>query len=195
MSPVARILYVLRHGETDWNAEERWQGHTDIPLNRAGRAQARAVADSFFGMGLSGVVASDLSRARETARIVARALGVEVAYEDPELRERSFGCFEGLTRGDCERFHPEAWRRWLDERHPPRGAETHEALTARVVAAMGRAADRVARDDAPALVVTHGGALRALVLAATGRLPPPIQNCAVWRVTWDGALSSADPAP
>jgi broad specificity phosphatase PhoE len=187
-----RLLYVVRHGETDWNAAQRWQGHTDIPLNATGRSQALAVAQVLRTAGLSGAVASDLSRAHETAEIIAIKLGIGVLYVDAALRERSFGCFEGLTRDECERLHPEAWRLWLSERRPPVGAETREALTARVVAALGRTAERVARDDAPALVVTHGGALRAIVAAATGDLPAPVKNGAVWCVTWDGGPVGAE---
>jgi probable phosphoglycerate mutase len=188
-----RLLYLLRHGETDWNAVERWQGHTDVPLNATGRAQARAVAETLRAARLSGVVASDLSRAHETARIVAAELGISVAYLDTALRERSFGCFEGLTRAQCDRLHPVAWRAWLAERRPPAGAETHETLTARVVAAVARVAVSVARDDGPALIVTHGGSLRAIVAAATGELPAPVKNAAVWRVAWEEGLVGAEP--
>jgi probable phosphoglycerate mutase len=189
---VPRHVYLVRHGETDWNAAERWQGHTDIPLNETGRLQARAVARSLRSLRLSAVVASDLSRAQETARIVAAELGLDVAYFDAALRERSFGCFEGLTREECDRIHPAAWRAWLAERRPPEGAEAHETLTSRVVAAVARAAEAVARDDAPAVVVTHGGSLRAIVAAATGRLPGPVKNTEVWRVTWENGLVGAD---
>ncbi len=183
-----RLLYVVRHGETDWNAAQRWQGQTDVPLNDHGRSQARAVAHSLRAAGVCGVVASDLSRAQETARIVASELGVSIRYLDVELRERSFGCFEGMTREECERLQPEAWRRWLDDRHVPDGAETHDALNTRVVSAIARAARLVAGDDAPALVVTHGGTLRAIVEAATGKRPPPVKNGEVWRVGWDSGL-------
>ena len=189
-----RLLYLVRHGETDWNAAERWQGHTDVPLNETGRAQARAVAEALRSLRLSAVVASDLSRAQETARIVAAELGIAVAYFDAALRERSFGCFEGLTREECDRLHPVAWRAWLAERRPPAGAEAHETLTARVVAAVARAAECVARDDAPALLVTHGGALRAIVAAATGQLPGPVKNAEVWRLVWEEGLVGAERA-
>jgi probable phosphoglycerate mutase len=188
------MLYVARHGETDWNAQLRWQGHTDVPLNETGRAQARALAHTLRAAGLAGVVASDLSRAHETARIVAVELGLSVAYIDPELRERAFGVFEGLTREECESLHPEAWGAWLESRRPPQGGEAHEVLAARIVAAVGRVAVSVAREDAPALVVTHGGALRALVAAATGTAPPPVANGAVWRVVWDGRVAAAEQA-
>src|SRR5580698_2711061 len=100
-----RLVFLARHGETDWNVAGRWQGHTDVPLNANGRAQALSVAEALRGAGLSGVVSSDLSRARETAKIVGESLGVEVAYLDADLRERTFGVFEGLTRDECEQRH------------------------------------------------------------------------------------------
>ncbi len=190
-----RLLYVARHGETDWNVQTRWQGHTDVPLNETGRAQARALAQALREVRLGGVVASDLARAHETARIVAAELGLAVAYVDPSLRERAFGLFEGLTREECETLHPEAWAAWLDGKRPPRGGEDHETLTARMVAAVARVARQVATEEAPALIVTHGGALRALVAAATGESPPPIANGAVWRVLWEpgeGRITAAE---
>ncbi len=188
-----RLVFVARHGETDWNAAGRWQGHTDVPLNENGRAQAKALAVRLRGSRLAGVVASDLSRAHETARIVAAELGVTVAYVERELRERSFGVFEGLTRTECETDHAEAWQAWLAHRKPPRGAEGIEVLTARMVAAVGRVAETVAGEDAPALVVTHGGALRSVVASVTGELPPLVENGAVWVLVWEGRLVGATP--
>ena len=70
-----RLIFLIRHGETDWNAEGRWQGHTDVPLNQKGRTQALRVADALRKAGLGGVVSSDLSRARETAQIDCATLG------------------------------------------------------------------------------------------------------------------------
>ena len=186
-----RVLYVARHGESDWNVEGRWQGHTDIPLNEAGRTQARELAVALRPHGLAAVVSSDLARARETAQIVAGALGVPRTYEDPRLRERSFGIFEGLTRRECEQRHPEEWQVWTQERRPPRGAEPHDALAVRVVAGAERVALEVATSGAPALVVTHGAALRALVEAITGCLPPSVQNGDVWRITHAGGFVGA----
>jgi len=188
-----RLVFVARHGETDWNAAGRWQGHTDVPLNENGRAQAKALAARLRGSRLAGVVASDLSRAHETARIVAAELGVTVAYVERELRERSFGVFEGLTRAECETDHGEAWQAWLADRKAPRGAEEIEALTGRMVAAIGRAAMTVAGEDAPALVVTHGGALRSVVASVTGELPALVENGAVWVLVWEGRLVGAAP--
>ena len=189
--PLNKEFYLVRHGETDWNAQARWQGHTDVPLNALGRGQALGVAELLRPMGPVAVVTSDLARAHETARIVAAELRIPLAYRDAGLRERSFGCFEGLTREECERFHPRAWHDWVAGRQPPPGAETHEALTARVVDAMRRAAEHL-REEGPAVVVTHGGALRAIVEAATGRIPAPVKNAAVWRVEWNRGLVGAE---
>jgi broad specificity phosphatase PhoE len=188
---MGRIIYLSRHGETDWNAEGRWQGHTDKPLNETGRSQARALAESLRGSGLAGVVTSDLSRARETAEIVAGALGLAIDYVDPDLRERTIGVFEGLTREECERLHPEAWAAWVEHHVPPPGAEPQQSLAARVMAAIGRAAERFVSADAPVLLVTHGGAMRA-ALAQAGHAAPPIKNTGVWKVEWDGRMVSAE---
>lgn len=179
-----RVLYVARHGETDWNVAGRWQGHTDVPLNSMGRLQAKALADRLRTLPLRAAVASDLSRAQETALIVAGALGFGVPYVDPGLRERSFGPFEGLTRAECASRYPEAWSAWEKNRVPPGDAETLETLTSRVVTAAERAAREAATDAEGALVVTHGGALRALVAAITGEMPAFVQNGDVWRLDW-----------
>ncbi|MDP9037100.1 MAG: histidine phosphatase family protein [Myxococcota bacterium] len=185
MSCARRILYVARHGETDWNAAQRWQGHTDISLNENGRRQASGLARALRRTGLGGIVASDLLRARETASIVAVELGVPLVYIDADLRERSFGCFEGLTREECEERHPQAWRAWLDAKQVPPGGEAQGPLADRMARAITRAARSVARDDAPALVISHGASLRALLAAATGERPPPIANAGILRLAWD----------
>jgi probable phosphoglycerate mutase len=186
-----RLLYALRHGETDWNVAQRWQGHTDVPLNDNGRAQAKRVAVALRARALGAIVASDLSRAAETASIVAAEVGVTVSYLDPALRERGFGCFEGLTRGECEREHPEVWRAWLADRRAPPGGESHEALTERALAAVERAANHLTERGAAGLLVTHGGTLRAIAASVNGSLPPPVENVELWELRWDGRLLSA----
>jgi probable phosphoglycerate mutase len=189
-----RIIYLSRHGETDWNAEGRWQGHTDKPLNETGRRQARELAETLRTASLAGVVTSDLLRARETAEIVASVLGLAVDYIDPDLRERTIGVFEGLTRDECERLHPEAWTAWIERRVPPPGAEPHQPLAERVTQAIGRAAERIAGGLAPVLLVTHGGAMRA-ALAHAGHTAPPIKNTGVYRLEWHGRVVRADVYP
>jgi probable phosphoglycerate mutase len=190
---VNRVVYLARHGETDWNRDGRWQGHTDIALNDAGREQARALAALLGGRGIGRVHASDLRRAHETAEIVAAALGVAAPVVDRDLRERSFGIFEGLTRDECAARHPEHWAAYRAEvsRVPP-GAESHEALARRMHGAVARAA--AGGDAVPVLVVSHGGSIRALIQRATGVMPPPLANVAVFRaVARDGALAEFAP--
>jgi probable phosphoglycerate mutase len=188
-----RVVYLARHGETDWNVQQRWQGHTDVPLNANGRVQARLLAIRLRSVGLGGVVCSDLARAHETARIVAAELGLPLACVDARLRERTVGIFEGLTGEDCERLHPDAWRAWCERKRPPPGWEEPSALTLRALAGIERVALEVARDDAPALVVSHGGLIRSLVAEVTGRMPPPIGNGGAFRIAWDRRIVSAEP--
>ncbi len=189
-----RVLFVARHGETDWNATGRLQGHTDVPLNENGRAQARALAENLRGasMRFAAVVTSDLSRARETGEIVAAELGIALAYVDEGLRERCFGQFEGHTRIECEERFPEQWRLWCERGDVPADAEASHLLALRVRAATLRAAERIARVDAAAIVITHGAALRFLLAHTKGKLGPPIANGAVHRLEWDGESFHCD---
>jgi probable phosphoglycerate mutase len=175
-------LYLARHGETSWNREGRWQGHTDIALNDVGRDQARALGELLRGRDIARIHASDLSRARETAEMAAAILGVTDLVIDAELRERSFGIFEGLTRQECQQRHPDHWTSYrADPRQVPPGAESQQALAERMHAAVGRAlARRHDRDEGPVLVVSHGGSIRALLARATGTMPPPLENVAVF---------------
>src|SRR5437762_5332003 len=104
-------LLLVRHGETDWNRDGRWQGGSDTSLNDVGREQARALADQLDG-DIAAVYSSDLARARETAEIVAAKLDLAVQI-DPRLRERGFGSWEGLTMTEIEERLADAQRRWL----------------------------------------------------------------------------------
>lgn len=171
-----RTIYLVRHGETDWNRAGRFQGHTDIALNEVGIAQARAVAGRLAGHAIGAVAASDLRRAGETASILAEELGLAPPTIDAELRERSYGVFEGLTREECEARHPEIWRA-----HPavePPGAEPRTLVAARMIRAVTRAAYLA---EAVA-VVSHGGAIRAFLEATSGTRVPPIPNVAIYVV-------------
>lgn len=149
-------LYLVRHGETDWNRARRIQGLTDIPLNDTGREQARLTGTLLTRRPIARVVASPLGRARETAEIIARELGLP----EPELRdalvERNYGAAEGLG------FHE------IDVRYPPGsdvpGRESRDAVAARVVPALQSLAAEY--PGGPIVVVSHGGAIRAALLAA-----------------------------
>ncbi len=185
-----RLVYLARHGETDWNVEQRWQGHTDIALNPTGHAQARALAAAMATVPLAGIVSSDLLRASETASIVAEQLGLSVAYTDIDLRERAFGVFEGLTRDQCITHHPDAWRAWVEQQRAPHGGEEPLAVATRMTRAIARAASHFA-GDGPILLVTHGSALRVAV-QTVGPLPPPVANGGVWRLGWAGRITAAE---
>jgi broad specificity phosphatase PhoE len=175
-------IFLARHGETEWNRVGRWQGNTDIPLSDVGRAQARNLAERLRPRGITEIFASDLSRARETAEIVAETLGVTRVRLDPRLRERGFGCFEGLTREECEERHPEVWARYLaDRRTVPTGAEPQEQVVARVVAALTAVATS-ADLASHVLVVSHGAAIRSFVHKITGIAPAPLANTALFSV-------------
>jgi broad specificity phosphatase PhoE len=192
-----RIIYLARHGETEWNRIGRWQGVTDIPISDVGREQALALAERLRRHGIARLHASHLARALETARIVAAQLELPAPAVDPRLRERGYGVFEGLTREECAARHPIAWERYLaDRRAVPPQAEPPEDVVARITAAM----HAIATADHPAastpgatLVVSHGGTIRSFLHAAFGVMPPPLGNGTVYRVRFEaGAFVAAD---
>jgi broad specificity phosphatase PhoE len=161
---MATIL-LARHGETDWNAERRWQGHTDRPLTDRGRAQAQALAERLDGTELESVYSSDLTRARDTAAAVAERKGIELRTL-PELREVDVGSWAGLTKAEAEARFPEAFERWKHGHVGWTDGETYEAMTERVTAALRRIAAE--HENAPVLVVSHGGPIRAVHATALG---------------------------
>lgn len=182
--PATRIL-LARHGETDWNRIGRWQGHADPPLNETGRHQAAALAEQLAGDGVAAVYTSDLQRASETARIVADRLRLPVV-QDADLREIDVGSWSGLTRDEVRERYPDGFARWLDGEIGHDG-ETREELTDRVVSAVERIAD--AHPGETVLVVTHGGAIRALRRHAAGDPGDSIENCGTLTVDRvDGVL-------
>jgi broad specificity phosphatase PhoE len=189
-------LLLARHGETDWNRDGRWQGHSNTRLNESGRRQAAELAKQLDGVDV--LYSSDLDRARETAEIVARRLGLEVRF-DRRLRERSFGAWEGLTMEDIESRFAEPYRRWrAGKSHGAEDAEPFEAFGARVQAFLE---DVLARHpDETVLVIAHGGAIRVIHALAAGldyvrdhRAIPSIANCVVARYAMkDGKLAPVD---
>jgi len=183
-----RRILLVRHGETAWNALGKLQGHTDIELNDVGRGQARALATGLGGAAVTAVWTSDLRRARETGEIIASALGLPAPSVDPELRERAFGVFEGLTRSECETQHPEAWRDWVAQTGSPPGGE----LRGDAIARMGRALSRIAMattaaTDGAVLVVSHGGLMRLWLMELLGTTIPLVANGTTYIVEHDGA--------
>jgi broad specificity phosphatase PhoE len=185
---LARLVFLARHGETEWNRAGRWQGKTDVPLSDVGRAQAHALKERLRDRGIARVYASDLGRARETAEIVAEALGLLPVILDERLRERGFGCFEGLTRAESEHRHPAAWTRYLaDRRSTPPDAEPQPEVVSRMVTALTDIATGTAQgSEGAVLVVSHGGAIRSFIHAVTGQSPPPLDNGAVFVARFEG---------
>lgn len=158
-------ILLARHGESDWNREHRWQGHTDRPLTELGRRQAAALAERLADVPLDAVYASDLARARDTALAVAERKGLRVVAR-PDLREVDVGNWSGKTRADVERSDPEGIARWLEGATGWLGGETYEEMAARAVAAVREIA--AAHAGGRVLVVSHGGCMRAIHARALG---------------------------
>lgn len=150
---------LIRHGETDYNRELRFQGHVDVPLNATGRGQAERLAAHLAGEPLDVVVCSDLQRARDTAAPLLARRATLPSRLDAAWREQAFGALEGLVVTDVRERHPEMWAAW--SRHEadtaPPGGESYRAFHARVLAALHALA--VAHPGARIAVFTHGGAL------------------------------------
>ncbi len=183
------LLWVARHGETDWNRARRIQGHIDVELNATGRDQAADLAHELHQelRGLGGrppaLVASDLRRASQTARAVAQRLGLSPLHTRRDLRERGFGAVEGRTWDELRRSHPaevEAYKSRADRDAIP-GSEPLAAFRQRVLRGLGAVAAEAER----AIVVTHGGVLRVLLEEALGEDKQfMIGNAAVYRFRW-----------
>jgi glucosyl-3-phosphoglycerate phosphatase len=174
-----------RHGQTTWNAERRFQGQSDIPLDDVGQAQAERAARLLAALRPDLIVSSDLIRAARTAAPLGRLTGLDVTL-DKDLRERHGGCWEGLTDAEIRERYPAEHANWT----PPDG-EPSPVVADRVAAALHRAAsavaDQVTDRDGLAVVVSHGAALRLGMSRLLG-MPDdlfgalgPLSNCS-WSV-------------
>lgn len=153
MTETRRVI-CWRHGQTDWNIENRFQGQRDVPLNETGLAQAERAARLLAQLRPDAIVASDLQRAADTARALARIFGLPVTY-DPALRERFGGPWEGLTRAEIAAGWPER----LPTMDIP-GGEDLGTVGKRVAEAIQRGLEKVP-EGGTLVVVGHGAALRA----------------------------------
>jgi probable phosphoglycerate mutase len=161
-------LLLVRHGETDWNAVGRLQGHTDRPLSDFGRRQAQQLAEELADEPLDAIYSSDLARARETAEIAGGRLGLPVVL-DPGLREKDWGTWEGLTSVERDRVEFVG--------------ESTEAHQARILQALTEIAGR--HPGGRVLVVTHGGSMRRVQTAAMAMAMPVVENCGQWLCAWE----------
>ena len=158
-------LFVVRHGETAWNVDQRVQGQLDVPLNANGRRQAARLVQALAGEGIEAIYSSDLLRASETAAALAHAIGLPL-QTDPGLRERAFGHFEGATFTEIEQRWPDDAKRWRrrDPDFAPGGGEVLRAFYARSVETATRLAGR--HPGQTVALVAHGGVLDCLYRAA-----------------------------
>jgi len=168
-------LLVLRHGQSEWNAAGRWQGHADPPLDRAGQLQAVAAAEVLGTF--DAIWTSDLQRANLTGQIIAELLGIGPVQVDPRLREHDVGPWEGLTLQEVEA----GWPGFLAARRRPDGFEDYTAGAHRVMAALRDIAAE--HPGGQVLVVSHGGVIRA-VRRELGADDPHLPNLSG---TWLGA--------
>ena len=147
------LLYLVRHGETDWNRQRRIQGTTDIPLNATGREQAARTGALLATREWDTVVASPLSRAVETASIIAAEVGLPAPTTDDRLVERNYGEAEGLDFEELQRLFPDDT--------PVPGREKRSAVAARAIEALMDIARR--HPDEAVIVVSHGGLIRSVL--------------------------------
>jgi glucosyl-3-phosphoglycerate phosphatase len=160
---VSRLI-IWRHGQTEWNAVDRIQGHLDVPLDDVGRAQAAAAASRIADQHPDAIVASDLRRAVDTAAALSAITGLSVR-RDERLREQNFGQWQGLTNAEARSAFPEAWNRWRrGEAIADYGIEDRTSLARRALAAMEDSAEL----GGTVVVVTHGGTAKLAMGALLG---------------------------
>lgn len=167
-------LWLVRHGQTDWNLANIVQGHSDIPLNDTGLAQARELADRLNGTHFDALYCSDLIRARQTGAILAESLNLEVVIE-PRIREIRQGVWEGFAIPEIIKMYPEEFKRKNENPLVPAadGAESVAEVVRRMVGVTNELRER--HPDQRLLLVTHGFAIAALTCVVRGI---PIQEVA-----------------
>jgi broad specificity phosphatase PhoE len=195
---VATTIVLVRHGETDWNRERRFQGHADVSLNEAGRRQAEALTDELAGECFAAAYSSPLRRALETAEIVAARLDLSV-QPSAGLMEVDVGSWSGLTATEVEQRFPDGFARWSETRAGGwTDGETYDELGVRVVAELQEIARR--HPEEHVLAVTHGGAIRSVLAVIAGVSFTSgrarigfVENCEVVRVAVrEGVIEAVD---
>lgn len=191
---MATILYLMRHGETEWNRDGRFQGQTDVHLSDLGRRQAHSLGARMAAVPLAALYSSDLSRATETARIVAahRREALPVCLE-PRLREVDVGGLAGLTLPEIQARYPEYWAALRQDPVATRapGGECVLDLLERARAAADAIAGRYPGEAVG--IVTHGGLIKALTCHALGlplnqRDRLQFDNCGITVLRWGTPL-------
>lgn len=170
-------LWMVRHGETDWNHAGRIQGWSDIPLNEQGKSQSERLASWLHGIPFQGLYTSDLLRATETADALSLAIGLSY-HTDARLRERGFGCAEGLKREEIHRLYPDGVP----------DQESAESLSNRAKEFLHTIQTH---KTGRFLAVSHGGYIRNLLTVLGHQDVPPLANTSVTRLTWNGTTWQA----
>ncbi|MBX9768483.1 MAG: histidine phosphatase family protein [Bdellovibrionales bacterium] len=186
----AVAVFLFRHGETDWNFERRWQGHSDIPLNATGLEQAAQLAKDLERFKIQQIISSDLLRAKKTGQIVANAFGIPIHF-DARLRETHLGMAEGMTNDEViKAFGQPTWDRWarFEESDPlasfPNG-ESKPAVLKRVLLALQ---DHLTSTKHQVVgISTHGGVLRRVIHSVRPELTEPVivPNCMAFQMEFD----------
>jgi probable phosphoglycerate mutase len=169
----------IRHGETDWNRQQRFQGQIDVPLNATGQEQARRLAARLADAPAQVMLSSDLLRTRQTGEPLAASWRL-TPHLNPAFREQSFGVLEGLDVPTIQAQHPDLWARWLEHRADfelPGGGESLRQFHTRVIGAVRQAAEDHAGQVVT--VVTHGGVLDMLWRTANGLALDGLRNCEI----------------
>jgi len=162
-------LFLVRHGQTDWNLAQRFQGMSDIPLNETGRQQAHALGERLSSQDFEAVYSSPMRRALETAELItARKIGIQT---DPRLQEISFGDWEGMAYDEINGKYPDALKIWENDvvHNAPPGGETLEQLVQRVQSILNDL--HASHRGQTVLIVAHGGVLQSLICLALN-MPP-----------------------
>lgn len=185
-----RVFYIFRHGETDWNLERRCQGHTNIPLNQNGLAQAVALAEKMTNIHLDVIISSDLDRALVTGKTVADKKSVPLIV-DQRLRETSMGHAEGLLFEEAiEKFGSETWAQLtsfkvVNDHAGFPGGETRKMARERFLAVLTHIIENTTHQSIG--ISTHGGAIRNIIHSFLDEEHPmiAIPNCVLYRIVYD----------
>lgn len=171
-------VILLRHGRTQWNADLRWQGKTDIPLDEAGLEQAERAAEALAQLNPTAIVSSDLQRAHRTAGFLAELTGLEIQL-DPRLRETDGGIWEGMVQADIRANYAEELKAWFSDPDRPAGltGESPNQVGSRIQQAVTEHAAALA--EGTLVVSTHGGAARMGIIKMLGI---PMTQLSVFRV-------------
>ena len=157
-------LLIARHGETEWNAAGRIQGHTDIGLSSNGADQARSLGKRLSGLSIDAAYSSDLRRTSETARLVLGERDIAL-IETPMLREYHKGEFEGMTLSEIEAQFPDEYPKYLEKNldYAPKGGESTRTVSVRIAQIISEITSN--HLDHTVLIVSHGGVLRAAMVS------------------------------